>query len=555
MKVALIQTPCWGIVCPPYGIAVLAAYLRNIGHQVYIKDLNIEFYYEKRNKYTNEWNPENHSFWINPRTVSNFIFDHSEIIDKMVNDILNTEAEIIGFSIHFSSEHIAKEIARRIKEKDKKRTIVFGGPQASRVNSGFHLAGLDYVDFVVQGEGEITLGEIVRMSAINKNIDFCQGSILKRCGEVVDCGDRPLILDLDSLPFADFGDFDFSGYQEPFRLPISLSRGCPNRCIFCNEKPYWRSFRFRKAENVFLEIKYQIKKIGKIDYIDFSDSLINGNIKELEKLCGLIIAERLRIRWGGQAAVSKDMTYNLLLKMKKAGCICLNYGLETGSHRIMQSMGKILAKDADIDRVIQDAHNVGIDCILNFMFGFPGETEKDFQETLEFLSRNRDFIDMVNPSPGFCAFEKGSYAYGHPDEFDIVLGECGALWESKDGTNNYATRLERFERFLIRVKELEIKNFYPYTQLHNRDTVLGHYYFTKKEWAKAISHLNEAVKQQPKNESNWIYLAKSLAYIGTKDKAKECFDEIVKIKLAKMDLGGAQEIIVEAKEMGIVCSL
>jgi len=81
MKVTLIQTPCWGTLCPPYGLAVLTGYLRSKGYQVYIKDLNIEFYYEK-NEYTDAWNPESHLFWINPRLVSKFIFDHSELIDR-----------------------------------------------------------------------------------------------------------------------------------------------------------------------------------------------------------------------------------------------------------------------------------------------------------------------------------------------------------------------------------------------------------------------------------------------------------------------------------------
>jgi len=64
--------------------------------------------------------------------VSGFIFDHSELIDKKVDQILDSGAQIIGFSIHFTSEHMAKEIAKRIKQKDKKRIIVFGGPQARR---------------------------------------------------------------------------------------------------------------------------------------------------------------------------------------------------------------------------------------------------------------------------------------------------------------------------------------------------------------------------------------------------------------------------------------
>lgn len=292
-------------------------------------------------------------------------------------------------------------------------------------------------------------------------------------------------------------------------------------------------------------------KIGGIEYIDFHDSLINGNIAELEKLCDLIIAEGIEIQWGAQAAISQHMAPNLLIKMKKAGCICLSYGLETGSRRVMEHIGKLLAKGADIDRIIKDTHNAGIDCILNFMFGFPGETEEDFRQTLRFLSRNRRYIDMVNPSPGFCAFDKGSYAYEHPDEFDIVHGECGALWESKDGENNYVMRLGRFERFLKEVKKLRIKSFYPYGELICRDTVMGHYYFTKKEWDNAILHLNEAVKQQPEDESSWIYLAKSLVSSGYKERARVSFEEVVRIKLRKRDAEGAQGTIEEAGALGI----
>jgi len=101
---------------------------------------------------------------------------------------------------------------------------------------------------------------------------------------------------------------------------------------------------------------------------------------------------------------------------------------------------------------------------------------------------------------------------------------------------------------------LGIKNFYPSTRLRERDTVLGHYYFTKHEWKQAVSHLNEAVKQQPKDESIWIYLAKSLIYIGARDRAKECFDQVIKIKIAKEDFQGAEDILKEADSMSIDCN-
>ncbi|MDD5130598.1 MAG: radical SAM protein, partial [Candidatus Omnitrophica bacterium] len=292
----------------------------------------------------------------------------------------------------------------------------------------------------------------------------------------------------------------------------------------------------------------------RIDHIDFHDSLINGNVRMLERLCDLIKSSGMKFRWSGQAAVTEEMTYPLLLKMKLAGCVCLNYGLETGSPSLMQRIGKLLAKNADLDRIVRDTHNSGIEGIYNFMFGLPGETEEEFQETLDFLARNKDYIDIVNPSPGFCAFDRGSYGYEHPDELGITMGVTGSLWESKDGINNYAARMEKFERFLGEARRLGIRSFYPDIRVINRDTVLGYYYFMKKEWSRAIVYLKEAVKQQPYNESNWAYFAKSSAFLGDKEKASWGFDEIIKIRLAKNDLSGAREIAVEAQGMGLVVS-
>ncbi|MDD5130353.1 MAG: cobalamin-dependent protein, partial [Candidatus Omnitrophica bacterium] len=304
MRIILVQSPCWGIKCPPYGLAVLSTYLKSKGHQVFIKDLNIELYAQRSSEYAEAWNPENHSFWVNPLLVSNFIFRYNEVIDRKVTDILNIGAEIIGFSIHFSSEHIAKEIAKRIKKIDEKKIIVFGGPQASRVNSGFQLLESGYVDFVVQGEGEITFEELVTKLGLSRQIDFCAGVIFKKDGRIIDCGDRPLIPDLDVLPRTDFSGLDFDSYTEPFVFPMFMSRGCPNRCIFCNEKPYWRSYRYRSAENILAEIKDRFHKGARIDHIDFHDSLINGNVRMLERLCDLIKSSGMKFRWSGQAAVT-----------------------------------------------------------------------------------------------------------------------------------------------------------------------------------------------------------------------------------------------------------
>jgi len=542
MRIFLIQPPCWGIMCPPYGIAVLAGFLRANGFDVHVKDLNIELYHECKKEFQREWDPSSHLFWVNRQTVEDFINQHTELIDKKIKEILDEKPDIVGFSIQYSSEHMAREFAGRIREKDDSIKIIFGGPQASRVFSGHELAGLKYVDYVVQGEGELIFKSFLDAIRGKREFKEIPGLFYKDNGDIIDNGDSELIFDLSALPYADFSDFDFSKYKEPFRLPISISRGCVNRCIYCNERPYWRQHRHRKAENVFNEIKYQMGKIGGIDYIDFHDSLINGSVGELEKLCDFLISEGIKVRWGGQAIIRKEMRRDLLLKMKKAGCICLNYGLETASHSMLDKIGKVLSREADIDRIVRDTHEAGIECILNFMFGFPGESEADFSETLDFCRRNRGYIDMVNPSPGFCAFYKGSYGYENPDKLDILLHpENGAIWKSKDGTNTYPVRLERFERFLKEIKSAGIKSYYPYEELLKRNDVLGHYYFEDKNWKKSIDYCGKAIELTPDNETNFVYLSKSYAFINKEKESKRYMEEVVRLRRRRNDPAGAED--------------
>jgi radical SAM superfamily enzyme YgiQ (UPF0313 family) len=534
MNVVLIQPPFWGVKCPPLHIALLSSYLRTKGHKVQVFDFNVELYQARTKRDYNLWEPqEEHLVWMNPNSVSEFLGRYETVIDRLINSVMETDPAVVGFSVHFSSELPSLFLAQRIKEINPKVVTIFGGPQASRDQAAYRLVAEQWVDYVVQGEGEETLSEIIRYIDNGELIYDCPGIIFQNDGQVKDCGDRELIKDLNILPFADFSDFEFSKYKEPFTLPMYTSRGCPNRCVFCTERIYWRRYRFRDGENIFAEIKYQLNKMKMIDFIDFHhDSLLNGNTKELEKLCDLIIQNGIKIRWAGQAIIRKEMTKELLEKMKEAGCVSLTYGLETASPRIMERMGKVMAKGADIDQIVKDTYNAGIDPMINFIIGFPGETEEDFEQSIRFCERNKNYIFSVNPSLGFCYFEKGSYVYFHPDEFDIELGPGGPHWRSKDRKNNYITRLYRFEKFCQAIANLGIRNQYPYETLLNRNFLIGTGYIYLGEYEKAIEFLEISIKEDPisKNESTLRetlrHLATAYEKLGYEDKANKCHEEI-----------------------------
>lgn len=516
IDVVLIQAPAWGVNTPPLATASLAAYLRENGFKVMTLDMNIELYQANKNKYTEAWRVEVGNFWTNPSVVDNFIGDNYETLERYVENIIRSNARIVGFTIYASSYLMSSYLAKKIKKRNSCVLTVFGGPQVSRNMAGLEVISSDQnADCVVDGEGEETLLEIARRIKSGEPIEGCPGTLYRKGGEVIDGGERELIKNLDSLPFPDFSDFDFSMYREPFQIPIASSRGCINRCIYCDERTLWKRFRFRSGESLFMEIKRQLERHPHVFFFEFHDSLVNGNINELGKLCDAIIEKGIKIKWSAQAVIRKEMTYDYFMKLRKSGCVNLSYGLESVSSSLMTRIGKAFANGADVEKIIKDSYRAGVCSNLNFMFGLPGETDDEFNETLKFLIRNKKYITSVNPSQSFCVFSPGTKGYLNPMDYGIDLRKGSLYWESTDGKNNYMVRMERFERFVGLVHELGIPCTYPYPKMYNRNENIADYYYHIGEFEKAIPYYENSLKYESDNETNQEKLKLCHAKTGT----------------------------------------
>lgn len=497
LRVALIQSPAWGTTCPPYGLAVLKSYLRSRGHAAKAWDLNIEFHAAAGAASKLNWDASRHPVWLDREKVKAALSGELlPVAERSVEAVAAFEPDVVGFSCVFSNQHAAQILAGMVKRRLPKAVVVFGGPQASLDADGEGIAVDPNVDYVVQGEGEETFCELLERLERGAPMDDCRGLLYGRGGRLTKTPSRPLIADLTGLPHADFTDFPLDYYTDEGCIPVSLSRGCPNQCKFCYEVEYWDRFRVRKAHSLVAEVIGQYRTLPYVHSLLFHDSLVNGHMEELKRFAQGLIDAGVKTRWSSQAVIRKEMTREVLQLLKDSGCVCLNFGLESASFATMLRMGKVLAKGADLDRIVRDAHEVGIECVLNFMFGFPGETEADFQESLDFVRRNKDYISMVQPSPGFCDFYKGTYGHRNPDELGIVLAEGSALWSSKDGANTYLTRLDRFERFLELVYSLGVRCAHP-PRLFMRDSVVADYLYARGERAAAAPHYLKAVRRDP----------------------------------------------------------
>jgi radical SAM superfamily enzyme YgiQ (UPF0313 family) len=178
-----------------------------------------------------------------------------------------------------------------------------------------------------------------------------------------------------------------------------------------------------------------------LKFIYLNDSLINGNIKEFEKFCDLVITQEININWGGHTLIRKEMDSRLISKMKRAGAQRLNFGIESGSDKVLKLMRKSFDCNLAL-RVLKDIRNAGISFSVNLIIGHPGETYKEFNETVAFFCKLQKLTDCIHINP--CLVLKGSSLYNNYDDWGIVLpGNYVTEWHLSDGSNDLETRLKR----------------------------------------------------------------------------------------------------------------
>ena len=506
MEIVLIQCPVWGTYDPPLALAQLSACLKKAGHQVHAMDLNIELYLNRRENHKGLWAWEQCDFWYDASNVAQFYAANKDLIDQYVKQIVAYNPQIICFSVCTSSRFASLELARMIKKERKDSVIVFGGTLFFEDSWSQRILLESVVDIVAIGEGEVTLCELVHLIEENKPLNSCLGIAYKISDQVFHNPPRPLLENLDELPFMDFSDLPLAKYDDKGHIPILTSRGCVQQCVFCSSKAFWPGYRHMSGKRVFEEIKFHKDRFKELGHIDFLDLLINGDIKSLNSLCDLMIdwelKENIIISWAANAIIRKEMTPDLLTKMYKSGCRQLFYGIESGSQRVLGLMKKRYALE-DADDVIKSTHEAGIVVTANFMFGFPGEEEDDFVKTLEFIKRNTPNLDRVYPSRTFCAIEEFSYLHAHQAEFGIQANSPNHLyWESVDGRNVYPQRLRRCEEFCALALSLgiEVQSGVQTSVDLDRWFNLAHYYECKKDIARALENYLNYYEREPKDK-------------------------------------------------------
>ncbi len=428
----LIFCPRWGVMRPWTAPAYLLEAVRSKGFRAQYLDYNVRLFWEN---HTPELWTENlqHQFW-KTRDLSYFL-------DQI--DLSEIKAPIVGFSLTETNILFSVDLARRLKAHDPGKTIIFGGHRIFFHEDAEREVPKDVCDAIVKGEGELTLIDILE-NGLNRNL----GTYTPDGDKWVFNGERGLIRDLDTFHWPRYEDVNWN--QFPMRqLGIMGSRGCINRCAFCNDiVRAGHKFRWRSAEHVADEMLYH-KKYNDIGFMLFNDPLLNGHYPTLDRLCDILIKNNFTTPWAGNFAVRRNMPLDLIEKAKRAGFITAIIGLESGSNHVLKLMKKPSTAE-DSEEFIDKLHKVGIKVELNLVIGFPGEREDDFKDTMSLVS---DLAPKISQIVSICTLNVDrSYLWDNLEDYNVNYdtkdSKAYIRWATHDRTNTYEIRCDRARRLI-----------------------------------------------------------------------------------------------------------
>nr|MBI4156727.1 radical SAM protein [Candidatus Woesearchaeota archaeon] len=365
-------------------------------------------------------------------------------------EIQKIKPEVVGMAAFTFTIIDTLTLAKVIKEIDKNIKIVFGGPHATLFP--YETLQQDVVDIVVVGEGEATFPELIENIDSYEKLARVNGLMFKdQYRKVIVTPPRDFIEDLDNIPIPDRTLTPYHQYSSVLakKNPLTTmvtSRGCSFRCTFCDRpQAGGKTWRANSVNRVVDEMQ-QIKDLG-INEILFYDDTWTMDMNRAEKICREILARKLDIGWDVRTRVDR-VSPELIRLMKKAGCLRINFGVESGTEKGLQ----IVKKDTNLEKVklaFKVCKEENMDSLAYFMFGLPGENKEDMIKTLEFakqLDANFCHFTVFTPFPDTEAWrnllEKGDtsvaeawrkYALNPADSFDPPTA------------NEFMTKKELFE--------------------------------------------------------------------------------------------------------------
>jgi len=379
-------------IAPPLGLGYLAAVLEQAGYQVALLDMQAE----------------------RARGV-----DLAQFVREQQPRVVGISTVVKTYKNGLRAAQVVKNVAPTIP-------VIVGGPQATFLVD--ETLACPAVDVVVRFEGEETFLELMRhFDERGPALEHIRGIAFRDGDRICQTPPRPLIADLDSLPWPARRLFKLEQYAEPGIL--ITARGCPSQCVFCAANTLYPDppYRTRSPRLVVDEIEEMVNRY-KLNSFFIADDTFTLWPKRAIEICDLIIARGLKTNWTCEARIN-TMTAQLAEKLVEAGCTGVNYGVETGNPEIMRQIRKGI-RLTRVEEIVDLSQARGLDVVCSFMIGLPQDTFKTVGQTIE-LSRRLEKLGAPSKrerqgSRGrvTCSFTiltplPGTYVYEHAQELGI----------------------------------------------------------------------------------------------------------------------------------------
>jgi len=378
--------------------------------------------------------------------------------EAILNAVNKFEPGFVGiYSTAFGWQK-ARETAINIKRIDKNIFTCIGGPYPIAVQEYCLSNGVNSFDAAVTGEGELTVVEMLERLKMGKSLKDVQGVIYRENNRIIKNPPRPLITNLDSLPFPNrklLGEVN--RYIPPpamyKRKPVAVimtSRGCNRKCIFCFQIDKERKYgiRYRSVENVLDEIELCIKQGFR--EIKFIDDTFAQDYDRAMRLAMEIRERRLDFTWFASACVNQ-VDEALLKAFKDAGCWAILFGAESGVQKNLNAIKKGTTL-AQIQKAVRIAKNVGIKVQTSYMFGIPGETFEEGLKTIDFaceLNPDMASFHAITPFPG-------TYLYDNYGKYGTISDELTDFTYQGAAFVPYTMTREE----IVKLRQIAFKKFY-----------------------------------------------------------------------------------------------
>ncbi len=380
MKVMLINPPTiseiksvLGVNGVPLGLAYLASVVRNEGHEVRLLDASAE----------------------------------NMNLESVRAKIKEFYPDIVGITATTPAFYDACDVARVSKEVNEDIVTVIGGPHVTFLPR-YTLKKCSYLDAVVRGEGEVTFKEIlVALNRSHGDLNALNGILgvtyRNKDGKIIQNPSRPLIPNIDDLPIPSFDliNWDEYRYGRVRYGVVMTSRGCPFNCVFCSSSlQFGKRWRGYSVDRVIRELKILHDDFN-IREIEFLDDTFTLNRKRAQQISDEIVKEGLDLSWSASSRVN-TIDKKTAEKMKRAGAHTIYFGIESGTQKVLDFIGKGITLEQAV-RAVNMAVEVGLNILGSFIIGFPIERREDIDETVKFAKKlNITYAQftIATPYPG-----------------------------------------------------------------------------------------------------------------------------------------------------------